>query len=428
MKEMNADMLDLPKMALIRQQFDPARIEDIPRAVADELERIDVRRKISKGRQVAITAGSRGIAGIAAVTRAVADVVKACGGVPFIFPAMGSHGGATADGQKSLLASLGITEASMGCEIRSSMETDEIGRTPDGVPVFADRIARTADHVIIVNRVKPHTKFEGEIESGLVKMTAIGVGKHDGAKTCHQASVGLGMGRVIETAGATVLANLPVLCGLGLVENGYDQLSAVRALEPADIFDGEKALLKLARRKMARIPFADIDLLIVDEMGKNISGTGMDTNVTGVNRDILGTFSAEPRTRRLFVRDLTPETEGNALGVGFADFTTTRLVEKIDRKKTYINCLTGISPEKGAIPMYFDTDRECIDAAIRCLGAPSPEALRVVHIRNTLSLERLNVSTAYREAIEKKAALSVIGDWSPMPFDAVGNMVSPFFE
>ena len=339
---------------------------------------------------------------------------------------MGSHGGATADGQKALLAGLGITASTMGCDIRSATDTDRIGTTEDGVPVFADRRARMADHLIVVNRVKPHTKFEGRIESGLMKMMAIGIGNIDGARQCHQAAVRLGMDRVIETVGETVLSELPVLCGLGLVENGYDRLALIQALAPEDIPDRERALLLQAREKMAKIPFGDIDLLIVDEMGKNISGTGMDTNVTGVNRDMLGTFATGPRTRRLFVRDLTPETAGNAMGVGFADFTTTRLVEKIDRQKTYVNCLTGISPEKGAIPMYFDTDRECIEAAIRCLGMETAEGLRLVHIKNTLYLEKISVSQAYAEVVEKSDSLQVIGEWSPMIFDAEGNLISPF--
>jgi len=415
-------MISFPYVAQIKQTFDPDRIDDVREAVFRELERVGVSQKVKPGQTVAITAGSRGIADIAEVTKALVDFIKTCGAAPFIFPSMGSHAGATAIGQASLLNSLGINESSMGCPIRSSMETVEIDRTQDGLPVFIDRCAWEADSVMVVNRIKPHTKFEGPIESGLMKMMAIGMGKQKGAEQCHQASIRLGMSRVIETVGAKMMEKLPLLCGLGLVENGYDQLAIIRALKPDDFFEGEKELLVRARHKMARIPFAEIDLLIVDEMGKNISGTGMDTNVTGVNRDILGSFSAEPRTKRLFVRDLTPETGGNALGIGLAHFTTTGLVEKIDREKTYINCLAGISPEKGAIPMYFDTDRECIEAAINCLGINSTDALRLVHIRNTLSLEKLVVSKAYAEEIEKNDSLTVISDWYPLPIDATGNM------
>jgi hypothetical protein len=218
----------------------------------------------------------------------------------------------------------------------------------------------------------------------------------------------------------------PVLCAIGTVENGYDETAIVRAALPEELVDEEKKLLVEAKQRMARIPFPDVDLLIVDRMGKNISGTGMDTNVTGVNRDFFEHFDTEPRTKRLFVRDLTPETEGNAVGIGLADFTTTRLVEKIDRHKTYINCLTGISPEKAAIPMYFDTDRECIKAAFDCLGEPAPETTRIVYIRDTLTLDRLAVSKAYLPEIESQEGLSLVDPWKPMPFGADENLVSPF--
>ena len=414
------------QMALVRQRFDSNRIADIPGAVREELERVGIRKRIRAAQSVAITAGSRGIAGIAEVTRAAVDFVKDCGAEPFVFPAMGSHGGAEADGQRAVLAGYGITEATMGCPVRSTMAVEEIGKNPDGLPVFLDRFCRQADHIIVINRIKPHTKFEGTIESGLMKMMAIGMGKHKGARLYHQACVTYGMNRVIETVGPVVMENAPVLCGLGLVENGYDRLAVVEAVLPKDLVAAEKRLLVDARRRMARIPFDRIDLLIVDEMGKNISGTGMDTNVTGVNRDILGTFHAEPVTRRLFVRDLTPETEGNALGIGLADFTTTRLVEKIDREKTYVNCLTGISPEKGAIPMYYPTDRECITAAVGSLGMVPPESLKVVHIRNTLSLEKISVSRPYLSAIQRQPSLDLIGDWQPMVFGDDGNLISPF--
>jgi len=390
------------------------------------MERLGIAGKLEAGETVAITAGSRGIANIDRILRALVDFLRGIGAKPFIFPAMGSHGGATSEGQKHLLTGFGISEESMGCPIVSEMEPDEIGQTPDRLPVFIDKSANASDHIIVVNRVKLHTKFEGEIESGLMKMMAIGMGKRAGADLYHQASVPLSMNRIIETVGLVVMEKAPVLCGIGLVENGYDDTAVIKAVLPEELVEEEKRLLVEARQRMARIPFADIDLLIVDEIGKNISGTGMDTNVTGVNRDILGTFSSEPRTKRLFVRDLTPESEGNALGIGFADFTTTRLVKQIDRQKTYINCLTGISPEKGAIPMYYDTDRECIESAIHTLGMVSTDELRVVHIKNTLSLERLSVSKAYLSEIEGTDSIEVVSEWQPLAFGADDNLAAPF--
>ena len=418
--------MDLPDMASIRQTFDSQRISDIAATVFAEMGRVGIGEKVSAGETVAITAGSRGIANIDRIIRAIVDFLKDMDAKPFVFPAMGSHGGATSEGQKHLLAGFGISEESMGCPIVSEMEPDEIGQTSDQLPVFIDRPANASDHIIVVNRVKPHTKFEGEIESGLMKMMAIGMGKRAGADLYHQVSVPLGMNRIIETVGLIVMEKAPVLCGIGLVENGYDDTAVIKAVRPEELVEEEKKLLVEARRRMARIPFPDIDLLIIDEIGKNISGTGMDTNVTGVNRDILGTFSSEPRTKRLFVRDLTPESEGNALGIGFADFTTTRLVDKIDRKKTYINCLTGISPEKGAIPMYYDTDRECIESAIHTLGMVSTDALQVVYIKNTLSLERLSISKAYLPAIQGKDAIDIVSEWKPLAFGDDGNLASPF--
>lgn len=420
-------MLNIPKMALIEQTLDAEQISDIHETVFMALDSIQIRDKVRTGHRVAITAGSRGIADIDHVTRAVVDYMKDCGARPFIFPAMGSHAGASAEGQTNLLGGYGITETAMGCPIHSSMDVDDIGQTPDGLSIVADRFARNSDHIVVINRVKPHTKFEGPVESGLMKMLAIGMGKHEGAKRYHQAAVRLGMGEVIQTVGEVILEKLPVLCGLGLVENGYDQLATIRGVPSNAMVQHEKELLIEARKRMARIPFSVIDLLIVDEMGKNISGTGMDTNITGVNRDILGTFSSDPRAKRLFVRDLTPETKGNAIGIGLADFTTTRLINKIDRQKTYINSLTGISPEKAAIPMYFDTDRECMDAAIQCLGMVPADELRVVHIKNTRSLKKLNVSMAYNNEIQKNVSLKMIGEWKNMSFNPEDNIRSPFF-
>ncbi|MDP2643756.1 MAG: DUF362 domain-containing protein [Desulfobacterales bacterium] len=420
--------MTFPQMATVKQTFDNRRVEDIPATVTAELERVGIQNKLKPGQKVAVTAGSRGIANIAEVTKSAVDFVTGCGAKPFIFPAMGSHAGATAEGQKAMLANFRITEKSMGCPILSTMEVVEIGKSPDMLPIFIDEYAHSADHIIVINRVKPHTKFEGDVESGLMKMMAIGMGKRHGADLYHKAFIQFGIKRVIETVGLVVMERCPILCGLGIVENGYDQTAVIRATLPDGLLADEKKLLVQSRRMMARIPFPEIDLLIVDEMGKNISGTGMDTNITGVNRDVLGTFSSEPHTKWLFVRDLAPESEGNAIGIGLATFTTSRLVEKIDRQKTYINCLTAISPEKAAIPLYFDTDRECVAAAMSCLGMIKPEDVRIVHIRNTLTLENLHVSRAYLPEIEKQAGLEITGPWRQLPFGEDGNILSPFLS
>jgi len=259
-----------------------------------------------------------------------------------------------------------------------------------------------------------------------MKMMAIGIGNQVGARYYHQAAVRLTFHRILETVGREVLRKCPILCGVGIVENGYDQTCLIKALLPEEIPKGEEALLVIAKERMARLPFHDIDVLVIDEIGKNISGTGMDINVTGRNRDILGDYTTSPRVGRIFVRDLTGETEGNALGIGLADFTTTRVVEKMDRRKTYINCLTAVSPEKGAIPLYFDTDREALEACFTSIGDKAPKDVRLVHIKNTLLLSRISVSQAFEGEITENDHLRRLSEWETVSLDDQGNIISPF--
>jgi hypothetical protein len=418
----------LPEMALVEQIFDPQKIDDIPAEVARETETLSLANKLKRGHTVAITAGSRGIRNIDVITKSVVRQIKELGGNPFIIPAMGSHGGATPEGQIKVLQKYGISESTMGCPIRSTMEVVRIGDARDGYPVFVDRYAMEADHIVVVNRIKPHTKFEGPIESGLMKMMAIGMGNHQGAQYYHRAAICFTFPRVIETVATEILRRCQILFGLGVVENAYDEICLIKALLPEDIYDGEKALLVEAKARMPRLPFDEIDVLIVDEIGKNISGTGMDTNVTGRNRDILGNFASTPRIKRIFVRDLTKESEGNATGIGFADFTTSRLVNKIDRKKTYINSLAGISPEKAAIPMYFDKDIEAIEACLSTIGDIASEKSRVVHIRSTLHLNHISVSRAFEPELIRSQSVRRVTEWQVLEVGEDGNIVSPFLK
>ncbi len=423
--------MEFPKMAMVEQLFDPRRIEDVPGAVRREMTGLGLEKRIKPGDTVAITGGSRGIADIHLVTETIVEEIKRLGGDPFIFPAMGSHGAATAEGQVKVLAGLGITEQAMGCRIVSDMEPLLIGEAALGYPVYVDRNAMEADHIVVVNRVKPHTKFQGPIESGLMKMMAIGMGKQRGASYYHKAAVRLTFQKIVETVGLEVMKLCPVLFGLAMVENAYHETCFVKAFPPDDIMEGEKELLRKAYERMARLPFDDIDVLIVDRIGKDISGTGMDTNVTGRNIDLLGDFTTSPRVKRIFIRDLTEKTEGNAEGIGLADFTTTRAVEKMDRHKTWMNVITGISPEKGAIPIYFDTDMEALKACFDTIGDTPASEIRVVRIRDTNSLERIMVSEAYSAEIGKNPALKLITEWKPVGFDEGGNLtnacVSRFF-
>jgi len=420
--------MKLPQMALLAQAFDRRRLTDIPAEIKKQLAGLGLENKIKNGDTIAITGGSRGIADIDVITKTLVEELKLLGAQPFIFPAMGSHGGATDRGQAKVLEGLGITEAAMGCPIRSSMEVAYLGDASDGYPIYVDKYAGAADHIVVVNRVKAHTKFEGPIESGLMKMMAIGMGKHRGAEYYHSAAVKLTFQRIVENVGLEVIRRCPVLFGLGIVENAYHQTCLVKALLPRDILEGEKKLLAISKERMARLPFDQIDVLVIDEIGKDVSGTGMDTNVTGRNRDILGDFTAGPFVKRIFVRDLTDGTEGSAIGIGFADFTTTRLVAKMDRHKTYVNCLTAISPEKGAIPMYFDTDREALEACLNTIGDISGEEVRLVHIKNTQALENILISRAYESEIIQKPELKLLDEWKEIRLNQDGNLVSPFTD
>jgi hypothetical protein len=420
--------MELPKVALVEQYLDSQRIDDIPAEVSKEMAGLCLQKKIKQRDIVAITGGSRGISNIHIITKAVVDEIKKLGAQPFIFPSMGSHGGATKEGQIKVLEQYGITESGIGCPIRSTMEVLYLGDAADGYPINIDKYAMEADHIVLINRIKPHTKFKGPIESGLMKMMAIGMGKQKGAEYYHKAAVRLTFQKIIETVGLEIIRRCPILFGLGIVENGYDQTCMIKAMLPHKIPEAEKALLVIAKERMARLPFDQIDVLVIDQIGKDISGTGMDINVTGRNRDILGDFTINPRIKRIFVRDLTNESEGNALGIGFADFTTTRVAKKMDLKKTYINCLTALSPEKGAIPIYFDTDRDALEACLMTIGDIPANKVRMVHIKNTLHLSELSVSQAFEKEINEHLNLKRVDEWKDMTFDIDGNMISPFMK
>lgn len=421
-------MIELPKMAMVEQLFNPQNVGDIRAEVIKELVRLQLQEKITQGDTVAITAGSRGIANIQFITRTVVDELKKLGARPFIFPSMGSHGGATPEGQLNIIEQYGLTESNMGCPIRSTMEVVYLGDAADAYPIHGDKYAMEADHIVVINRIKPHTKFKGPIESGLMKMMAIGMGKQKGAEYYHKAAVRLTFQKIIETVGLEVIRRCPILFGLGIVENGYDQTCMIKAMSPHEIPEAEKALLVMAKERMARLPFDQIDVLVIDQIGKDISGTGMDINVTGRNRDILGDFTISPRIKRIFVRDLTKESEGNALGIGFADFTTTRVAKKMDLKKTYINCLTALSPEKGAIPIYFDTDRDALEACLMTIGDIPANKVRLVHIKNTLHLSKLSVSQAFEKEVNEHLNLKRADEWKEMTLDTNGNIISPLMK
>lgn len=412
-----------PRMFRIRQRFEGPRLDDVAGEVRRQLTRLHLEDHIGHGQTVAITAGSRGIANIATILKSVVEHIKGLGGLPFIVPAMGSHGGGTVEGQTAILRGYGITPESMGCEIRATMETVIVDRTPQGIPVHFDKYAYEADHVLVVGRVKPHTGFVGDVESGLHKMMLIGLGKHEGAKIYHRAIADYTFMDIITAVASSVIRRCRIVAGLAIVENAYDETALIEAVPPDQFLPRETALLKLANEWLPRLPFAECDLLIVDRIGKNISGTGMDTNVIGRKfNDHAATEKDRARCRRIFVRGLTKETHGNATGIGLAEFTNQRTLDQVDRKVTAINCITGLHPTGAMLPIAFETDREVVAAALSTVGLIEPEHARVIHIADTLHLAECLVSEAYLPRLRERNDLQALEDPQPMAFDNSGNL------
>jgi len=419
---------EFPRFFRVRQQFDDTKIDDLAREVRHTIANsasIQLRR-IQRGQSVAIAVGSRGISRISTIVKSIVDTVFELGGVPFIVPAMGSHGGATSEGQTGLLAGYGITAETTGCEIRSSMETTILGTTSAGVDVHFDRNAALADHVIIVNRIKPHTRICGPYESGIVKMMLIGLGKHRGAETYHRAMTRQHFDEIVAEAAPMVMAHAPILIGFAIVENAFDEVTHVEAIDAEHILDREPELLELARRKMPRLPFEDADLLIIDQMGKNISGTGLDTNIVGrKSNDKVAGPSEFPKVHQIYVRGLTPETKGNASGIGIAEYCRSSLVRAMDVEVTRINCLTALHISGAAIPAHWETDREVLRIAIDQAGRQSVEKVRCLWIKDTLHLGEVMCSEGYWEDA-MTAGLNVIEELKPLSWTPTDNLLERF--
>ncbi len=416
--------MKLPEFTEIRQRFDAPVVEDLAGTTGREVSRLIEETGMRPGSSVAVATGSRGIGNIATIVGNVVSVLGETGMKPFVVPAMGSHGGATSEGQRRVLENYGISESTIGCPIRSEIEPASLGETADGLPVYLDRNALGADHIVVVNRVKPHTDFKGSVGSGLMKMLAIGLGKQKGASFYHGAVFEYGFEHMITTVSQHVLQHAPVAFGLAIIENAYDQTAHIVGV-PANVLQAEeRRLFQEAQRLMPRLPSDDIDILIVDEMGKNISGTGMDTNIIGRRMQNFETEPAIPRILRIIVRDLTPESEGNAVGIGLADFTTRRLVDRINHQYTYVNSITGMSPQKSRIPVFLDSDREVIEAAFSTIGMKPPEEGRAVRIKNTLSLGRVAVSDALVEEMADREDIEIAGNHGPLVFDGQGTLSS----
>jgi hypothetical protein len=416
-------MMIFPKMLPVRQKFDDTTLPSVADATRRELRTLGLEERIKPGQTVALTAGSRGITDFPTVLRTTVEALKAIGAKPFIVPSMGSHGGGTAEGQVGVLRHYKISEESMGCPIRASMETVVLGETVDGIKVHLDRHASQADHIGVIGRVKPHTNFNAEIESGLFKMMGIGLGKHAGAYSYHKASLRLGMADMVLSVGRAVLGWAKITFGVGIVENAFDRAAIVRAVWNEGFEAEEKRLLVEAKRLMGKLPFDEIDLLIVDEIGKDVSGGGMDSNVIGkIAHEFNWEYAERPVVRRIFVRDLTPETDGNACGLGLADFCTQRIVDKMDRVSTYTNVITSGNPASARIPVICESDREALEAALETLGELDPAQARIVRIRNTLRLEEMEASEAFTKEINARDDLEALEGPRPLSFDTAGNL------
>lgn len=416
--------MELPLVANVKQTVSAPWIEDLEVEVGRRISSlIQKNRQGIEGKNIAITAGSRGIDRIPIILGTIVHHLKSAGARPFLIPAMGSHGGADAGGQKEVLASIGVTEEAVGAPVISSLDTVQVGVTPSGIPVFADKLAARADGVILVNRIKPHTEFKGEIESGLIKMAAIGLGKYRGATVIHNFALRRGYERAITEAAGVVLAKLPVLFGLAVIENCYDRVAVVEAVPKQDMFEQEKKLLLKARSLMMSLPFKNIDVLVVDEIGKNISGTGMDTNIIG-RVMVYGQKEPEiPDIIRIVALDFTPGAHGNATGIGLADFTTEKLIGKIDRESTVVNCIAACTPEKARLPIALTTDLEAVQCALRTVGLESTVDARLVHIKNTLDLRIMEVSEALLPEVHGNNRLSVLEKPRPLAFTGEGGLL-----
>ena len=403
----------MPKMAAVLQRFDDAHISDVEKAVREQLTRPEIAARVNSGMRIAIGAGSRGIANIGITVRATVQALRELGAEPFVFPAMGSHGGATPEGQQAVLAGYGITEEDVGAPIRATMDTILIGEMKDGTPVHMDRYAHEADGVVLINRIKPHTSFRGPIESGLVKMIVIGMGKIQGATHMHAHGMDL-FPELLPRVAAFLMERTSILFGIGVVENAYDRTAIVEALLPDALVEREVELQTKAKSLMGRLYFSDIDILLIDQMGKEISGAGFDPNITGRNHRGVTGFD-DPKVQKIVVLDLTKMTNGNATGLGLADVITRKLYDAIDYPSTYGNVITSAYLDGALIPIAMPTDQQAVQLAIKTLVRVKQGQARIVRIRDTLSIDKISVSEPMLTEVKQHPDMSIIGE--PAPFD-----------
>ena len=420
--------MELPHMIRIKQTFDNTTLENIPEEIQSQIDSLELSKIVQEGQTVAVACSSRGLSNYPTIVNAVISALKKLGLKPFLFPAMGSHGAATAEGQQRVLEHLGISETAVGASIKSSLEVVQIGETDDRVPVYLDKLAAEADHIVLINRIKKHTEFDHEFESGLIKMMGIGIGKQAGAAIYHEAMLTHGYPHVLLTVAHKIMEHSNLLFGVGSVENGHGQTATIGICPRDRLEDMEKELLKTAKAYAPGLPFDEADIIIIDEMGKDISGTGFDTKVVGrIGLPLVTADPESPSIKRIVVCDLTAGSEGNAVGVGIADVITRRLLDKIDMDALNINTVTGVCPEMGKIPLTMKNDKEAIEIAIKCVGIIPRDKLKIMRIKNTSVLSEVEVSEAYEADLASRSDLEVMGEKRPMDFGADGNL-KPFFE
>lgn len=411
--------IPIPKMAKVNVRFNDEQIVDLGSDLGAKLRQPHIMEKVKPGMEIAIAVGSRGLDRIVELTAVTVKALKEAGAKPFIVPSMGSHGGATAEGQREVLAHLGVTEESAGCEIRSSMEVVQLGALPNGLPVYLDKYAAAADGIVVINRIKPHTAFRGPVESGIMKMISIGLGKQKGAEACHQ----LGFKYMAENVPAMaqmIMEKKPVLFGVATIENAFDKVAVVEVLTPEEITAKEPQLQLRAKELLPKLFFDQLEVLIIDEIGKNISGDGMDPNITG--RYPTPYAHGGPDVNKMVVLDLTPQTEGNANGVGTADFTTQRLVDKMDLEVTYANGLTSTVVAPTKIATTLPNDKEAIQAAVKTSNVLDFNQAKIVRIKNTLVLSQIEVSEALFEYVKQHPQMELASEPYDLPFDEHGNL------
>ncbi len=414
----------IPKMFHARQTFprEIIRPEEIPAAVHREMEKEDIGSRIRPGMSIAVTAGSRGIRNVDIITKAVVDEVKARGAQPFIVPAMGSHGGGTVEGNVQILKDYGITEESMNVPIKASMEVVQIGTINDGAntPVYCDKYAAEADGIVLFNKVKPHTDFKGYVESGICKMMAIGIAKHFGCSWFHRQGFDTFAERIPMVA-EEFLKNVNVIMGIGVVQNAYDEISEIKAFPKDRIIEGDHELLQIAKRRLPRMKFDNIDVLIIDKIGKNISGEGCDPNVTG--RGCMPGFEDDFHCKKMFVRGLTEPSHGNACGLCYADVTTKACLNSVDWESTWINFSTNTMLSAGKIPVYQNTDYEALRLAIRtCAKLNDYSKARIARIRDTLSLSEIEISEALIPDVINRDDVEIVSEPYELEFDENGTL------